>query len=208
MSGPTDITQVIQVAGARAIKTAEEKQAYTILVILTDGSVSDVEATAEKLNEVQESPLSIVIVGIGEDDFTDMAFLDEKGDGQRDIAQFVPFNEHAENMDSLTAATLNEIPEQLVAYFTSKDIQPNPPIALEAGEIPVEPFDEEDEIDLTLSFVDDDEIIFEGDPPAPLKLKAATPASHLDEGGTFLQINQNQMGRIDNRTSTRRGVST
>jgi hypothetical protein len=203
MSGPTDITQVIQAAGARAINTAEEKQAYTILVILTDGSVSDVEATANGLNQIQQAPLSIVIVGIGDGDFSDMSFLDEKGDGQRDIAQFVPFGEYADNMDSLTEATLNEIPGQLVDYFVSKDIQPNPPIALEAEEIPVEPFNEEDESDLTLTFGDDDEINFEGDPPAPIEVKPTPSAGQLGEGATFLKHSKNQMGRIDNRGSTR-----
>lgn len=169
VSGPTDITQVIQAAGAHAIKTAEEKQAYTILVILTDGSVSDVEVTANWLHQIQQAPLSIVIMDIGDGDFTDMSFLDEKGDGQHNIAQFVPFAEHADNTDSLTGANLNKIPGQLVDQFVSNSIQPNPPVALAVEESPVEPFHEEDEIDLTLTFGDDDEIFLTVTHPRQLK---------------------------------------
>ena len=133
------------------------KQAYTILLILTDGSVSDVNATAAAIGQVSDAPLSIVIVGVGNADFRGMRFLDDaRQPGKRDIAQFVEFNKHSRNSVDLTAETLNEIPDQLVGFFTSHGIQPLPAVHRGDNEIVVEPEDEE--IDLSLDFRDDGEI--------------------------------------------------
>jgi hypothetical protein len=166
MSGPTVFTEVIEVAAARAIsnqKAAKQKgaQAYTILLILTDGSVSDVHATAAVLNQASDAPLSVVIVGLGNADFSGMQFLDDaRKPGKRDMAQFVEFNKHSRHSADLTAETLHEIPDQLVSYFTSHGIQPLPAIHRGDDEIVVEP--EEEEIDLSLSFRDDEVIVVNG----------------------------------------------
>ena len=105
--------------------------------------MSDVEATSEVLDEVSEAPLSIVIVGVGEDDFGDMQFLDERksSDGCRDLTQFVEMNAHKEDMDEFTSAALSEIPNQLVDYFQSRGIDNLPPVTVEdEEEIVVAPF--------------------------------------------------------------------
>jgi len=154
MSGPTVITEVVQTAAARAISAQEDAaknglQKYTVLLILTDGAVSDVAATARAINAVSHAPLSIVIVGIGSADFSGMQFLDDNN-GSIDIAQFVDFNTHRHNSAGLTAATLDEIPQQLENYFLRHNIMPNPPIQLQEEEIVVQP--EEEEIDLTIDF--------------------------------------------------------
>jgi len=142
----------------------EGKQAYSILLIITDGSVSDVNATAEALSAASESPLSIVIVGVGEADFNSMEFLDEaKSEGGRDIAQFVEFNAHSHSPQSLTSTTLQEIPNQLVEFFTSHDQFPNATVHANEDEIVVEA--EEEEIDLSLDFGDDAEITVSGGEP-------------------------------------------
>ncbi len=75
MSGPTVFTEVIQTAAARATSAQEAarrkgQQAYTILLILTDGAVSDVQATAQVLDQVSNAPLSVVIIGVGNADFS------------------------------------------------------------------------------------------------------------------------------------------
>jgi len=162
MSGPTVFTEVIQTAAARALSAqdmARQKgeQAYTILLILTDGSVSDVQETAQVLDQVSNAPLSVVIVGVGNADFSGMQFLDDASKpGKRDIAQFVEFNKHSRSSVDLTSETLNEIPDQLVGYFTSNGIQPLPAVHRSDSKILVEP--EEEEIDLSLAFGDDGEI--------------------------------------------------
>ena len=156
MSGPTNFNEVIQMASAKAessLAAAQQvgKQTYTILLIVTDGAVTDINSTTQCLKQVQkDSPISVVIVGVGNADFTSMQFLDDCFDTpnkERDIAQFVPFNEHCSNPSNLTSITLAEIPNQLTTYFQSKGISPNVPVELKEAEIVVE---EEEEIDLSL----------------------------------------------------------
>jgi hypothetical protein len=160
MSGPTVITEVIETAAARANSSQEEaakegKQKYTVLLIVTDGAVSDVAATARCLNAVSQAPLSVIIVGIGGADFSGMRFLDDNN-GSIDIAQFVEFNDHRNDSASLTAATLDEIPNQLENYYIRHNIMPHPPVEVGEEEIVIQP--EEDEIDLTIDFGSDGDI--------------------------------------------------
>jgi hypothetical protein len=160
MSGPTVFDEVIQVAAARAESSISSgKQVYTVLLIVSDGAVSDPNGTAECLRRCSNAPLSVVIVGVGNADFTSMQFLDDAfGPGERDIAQFVSFNQHNRSPSDLSAATLQEIPSQLVAFFQKRGIQPKPSQRVVSGDIVVE---DEEEIDLALN-VNDDEIVVSG----------------------------------------------
>lgn len=165
MSKPTVFSEVMEGAAAHATQAfnaavAKGSQSYTILLILTDGAVSDVNATAACLSKISDSPMSVVIVGVGTADFSAMQFLDDLnagGGGPRDIVQFVPFNQHANSSHSLTQATLEEIPRQLEGYFKSKNIAPGRPVIRTDSGIMVE--DEEDEVDLSLDFGDEEEIV-------------------------------------------------
>jgi Copine/C2 domain len=164
MSGPTLFDQIIDYAANRAttaqqVASSRNQQAYTVLLILTDGAVTDVAATQAALDRASRAPLSVVIVGVGNADFSGMRFLDDSNAtsrGFRDIAQFVPFNEHAKNSVSLTSETLREIPSQLERYFSLMNVAPRPAIKRSDSEIAVE---SEDEIDLTLNIGADDEIV-------------------------------------------------
>lgn len=77
-------------------------QQYFILLIITDGVISDMEETRHAVVQASKLPMSIIIVGVGNADFAAMEFLD--GDNRRlrshtgeeaarDIVQFVPFRE-------------------------------------------------------------------------------------------------------------------
>lgn len=163
MTSPTVFTEVIENAATRAqraLVSAQQKgcQAYTILLIVTDGAVSDSQATASCLNRVSDNPLSVVIVGVGNADFAAMEFLDDLKGG-RDIAQFVQFNKQRASTEDLSSVTLREIPEQLVGYFQSKGIQPLPAIVAKGGDIIVE---EEQEIDLSLDITEDEIVVLAG----------------------------------------------
>lgn len=77
-------------------------QLYHILLILTDGVVTDMADTREAIVRASYQPMSIIIVGVGNADFTDMQILDgddgvlrsPKGEPVlRDIVQFVPFRD-------------------------------------------------------------------------------------------------------------------
>jgi len=90
-----------------------------------------------------------------------MQYLDDSTLG-RDIVQFVPLVAHAHSPPSLAAATLNEIPKQLVQFFQQQGIQPMSKIQIEEEEIILQPYLEEEEIDLTLDLGNDDEIVMGG----------------------------------------------
>ena len=139
---------------------AEGKQSYNILLILSDGAVSDTQATMNALRSAARAPLSIVIVGVGDEDFSDMQFLDDAPqEFGRDMVQFVEFNKYCQNSSALTSQTLREIPEQLVGHFQSRGVAPLPFEQVEEEEIVIEP--EEEEIDLSLD-VSEDEIVVAG----------------------------------------------
>ena len=167
MSGPTVFTEVIETAAARATSSLEQaksigSQSYTILLILTDGAVSDPNETARILEAVSDSPLSVVIVGVGAADFTAMQFLDDFGQkpGHRDIANFVQFNKYSQSSTQLTRATLQEIPNQVVSYFQKHNMAPLSPLHRSDSKIFIEE-EEEEEIDLTLD-IGEDEIVVTG----------------------------------------------
>ena len=165
MSKPTVFTEVLETAAnhantAQQAAAAKGQQAYTVLLIISDGAVSDVNATAASLSKISDSPLSVVIVGVGNADFSAMRFLDDvnaANNGKRDIAQFVAFNQHSHSSQSLTKATLEEIPSQLVSYFRSKNIAPLPAVIRNDNQIIAA--EEEEEIDLSLDFGNEQEIV-------------------------------------------------
>lgn len=53
-----------------------EYKVYTILLILTDGEIHDMPLTLNSIVNSSHLPLSIIIVGIGNADFTNMEILD------------------------------------------------------------------------------------------------------------------------------------
>ena len=92
--------------------------------------------TIDEIVRGAELPLSIVIVGVGEDEFESMDQLDAdqtplysqkyKKYMPRDIVQFVPFGQFKNYLYRLAKETLYEIPGQLVDYFMKKNILPMP----------------------------------------------------------------------------------
>lgn len=49
---------------------------YFVLLILTDGEIHDMEATKTSIVNSSHLPLSIIIVGIGDSNFSNMEILD------------------------------------------------------------------------------------------------------------------------------------
>ena len=166
MSGPTDFSEVISLTAAQAQSKQDAsirigQQSYHILLILTDGAVSDVNTTKHAIQLASHAPLSIVIVGIGNADFSAMQFLDDfqsTGASGRDIVQFVQFSRHQHDKTSLTQATLDEIPDQLVEYFHQQGIMPLPAIKGSRMQLIADDYVEDEDIDLNLEFREDGEI--------------------------------------------------
>ena len=74
---------------------------YFVLLIITDGIITDMDKTIEAIVNASSLPFSIIIVGVGDADFSAMDVLDGddnalRANGRtanRDIVQFVPFNQ-------------------------------------------------------------------------------------------------------------------
>lgn len=59
------------------VNKTKEKQIYHILLILTDGEIHDMTQTKDIIvNEASELPLSIIIIGVGNEKFKMMKQLD------------------------------------------------------------------------------------------------------------------------------------
>ena len=119
---------------------------YFILLMITDGIITDMEQTKEAIVSAADYPVSIIIVGVGEANFDAMEELD--GDDERistqrgkvasrDIVQFVPLRKFnnvpsygGQNFasdqvkESLAREVLAEIPDQFLSYMKSKEIEP------------------------------------------------------------------------------------
>jgi len=158
LSGPTNFSPVIKTAAAMAQrKMSTGALCYTILLIITDGEITDKQATVNAIVAASNLPMSIVIVGVGNSTFTNMEELD--GDdavliassGQRasrDIVQFVKFNDYRNaGPGRLGKETLAELPGQMMDFFTKGKIRPPAKVssAAEVGAAQVHVVDSETE---------------------------------------------------------------
>ncbi|CAM9396399.1 unnamed protein product [Choristocarpus tenellus] len=140
LSGPTLFAPVInQVASTVASLQSSDpsNQTYTILLLLTDGVINDMANTMDALVRAADYPFSVIIVGVGKQDFSSMVVLD--GDNiritnssgkkaARDIVQFVPMRDfRTMSSHALAKEVLYEIPTQVVEYMTANQISPCPP---------------------------------------------------------------------------------
>ena len=93
LSGPTNFSPIISTAAAAAQSFVEGykggQQRYAVLLIMTDGQITDMSQTIEAIARAATLPLSIIIVGVGRDDFSNMSILDgdERKIASRDIVQ-------------------------------------------------------------------------------------------------------------------------
>ncbi|KAM6340957.1 copine-1 isoform 6-T14 [Alca torda] len=127
--GPTNFSPIINHVARFAAHSAEQGTAaqYFILLIITDGEITDLDQTRQAIVNASKLPMSIIIVGVGEADFKAMEFLD--GDNgvlksltgepaARDIVQFVPFRQFKNApREALSQMVLAEVPKQLVSYY-------------------------------------------------------------------------------------------
>lgn len=134
LHGPTNFAPTIQhvVSGARQ---AEKDHIYTILLIITDGEITDMDETIDALVQADDAALSIIIVGVGNDcDFKAMVQLDgddaplasRKRTSRRDLVQFVPlrdFDVRGACQSQLAAELLREVPTQIERWAALKGLR-------------------------------------------------------------------------------------
>ncbi|KAG8131903.1 hypothetical protein E2320_009798 [Naja naja] len=134
--GPTNFSPIINHVARFAAHSMQEKTAsqYYVLLIITDGEITDLDQTRQAIVNASKLPMSIIIIGVGSAEFKAMEFLDGD-DGvlkslagepvARDIVQFVPFRQFQNApREALSQAVLAEIPKQLVSYFKKAGLTP------------------------------------------------------------------------------------
>ncbi|XP_068197482.1 copine-9-like [Antennarius striatus] len=146
--GPTNFAPVINKVANCAAEITDGSQ-YFVLLMITDGVISDMVQTKEAVVNASSLPLSIIIVGVGPAKFDAMEELD--GDdvrvssrgclAERDIVQFVPFRDYINrsgnqvlSMAQLAKDVLAEIPDQLLSFMKSRGIEPR--AALNSSSLP------------------------------------------------------------------------
>ena len=134
MYGPTLFAPMLKLF--KETTSVNKERMYYVLLILTDGCIHDMRETVDQIVECSNQPISIIIVGVGNADFTVMEMLDcddhdlVNGYGisaSRDIVQFVRMNdfkqEGSEDQSQLAEAVLAELPDQLVGYMHDNNIK-------------------------------------------------------------------------------------
>jgi hypothetical protein len=137
--GPTNFSPVINHVANFASAHQHEPSNYFVLLIITDGIITDFKETKEALITASSLPMSVIIVGVGEEDFSAMEVLDgDKGGlehrgkkAQRDIVQFVELGkyltgsrEEGGTNEALARAVLAEVPGQVTAWMKVRGFQP------------------------------------------------------------------------------------
>jgi len=136
--GPTNFSPVINHVAKFAQVYQSDPTNYFVLLIITDGIITDFEETKSALVSASGLPLSVIIVGVGNEDFSAMEILD--GDNgrlqshgkvaQRDVVQFVELRkfvqggEHGWNKELLAKSLLAEIPRQVCTWMKTNGFKP------------------------------------------------------------------------------------
>ncbi|KAG8228246.1 hypothetical protein J437_LFUL012219, partial [Ladona fulva] len=138
--GPTNFAPVINHV-ARFAAAYRDGRNYFILLIITDGIITDMPKTVQAVVAASSLPMSIIIVGVGAADFSAMEELDADSTplrtasgakAVRDIVQFVPLRNFLRpGIDPqgakvrLAKEVLAEIPDQFLGYMQRNRITPH-----------------------------------------------------------------------------------
>ena len=99
---------------------------YYIILLLVSGQCEDIKEMKDVLVKASEYPVSIFIVGLGNDKYEDIALINNEeyaiinsnGDKiKRDIIQFIPIEKTKGDINEIVKEMLNEIPRQVEEYY-------------------------------------------------------------------------------------------
>jgi hypothetical protein len=131
--GPTNFSPVINHVAQFARAYQNDPTNYFVLLIITDGIITDFEETKRSIIGASDLPVSIIIIGVGDEDFSAMDDLDSDDKllrsggmvAKRDIVQFVELRKFIQpgygwSKDLLAKEVLAEIPTQLTSFMKSR----------------------------------------------------------------------------------------
>uniref|UniRef100_A0A8C5ARX3 Copine 8 n=1 Tax=Gadus morhua TaxID=8049 RepID=A0A8C5ARX3_GADMO len=125
--GPTNFSPVINHV-ARYAASVKDGSQYFILLIITDGVISDMAQTKESIVNVRHTHAPMV-----ELDGDEVRISSRGRFAERDIVQFVPFRDYVDrtgnhilSMARLAKDVLAEIPDQFLSYMRTRGVKPSP----------------------------------------------------------------------------------
>ena len=125
LGGHANFAEIIQKAiGIASFNQLQGDKEYTILVLLTDGIIQDLENTLNSIIEAANIPLSIIMIGIGDGDFESFENLDSQlgmyETARRDYVSFIAYRDFIEDTNQLKKKLMQEIPEQILEYVETE----------------------------------------------------------------------------------------
>jgi len=73
--GPTYFSHLIKKVLENSQGSQDQNNNYYVLIILTDGHIDDMRETIDAIVEATSQPISIIIIGVGSSDFSNMVIL-------------------------------------------------------------------------------------------------------------------------------------
>jgi len=100
---------------------------FTIVVIFTEGGISDMKETLDVVDSSGDLPIMFMIVGVGESDFENMEILDgddaaryKKG---KDIVKFLGLEEYKHYQHLIPYELLRKLPVQIDSYMHHHNVK-------------------------------------------------------------------------------------
>jgi len=128
-SGPVMFSELIEysIELAKYFKEHDKKQ-YIVLLIASDGDLSDMTTTQELLEKASDLPLSVIAIGVGSSIFEVFDSLKRKRKHLRGTLQsyekqvrsnfhYIKYNMVKDNQERLAHATFAELPKQFLEYM-------------------------------------------------------------------------------------------
>ncbi|CAI5441283.1 unnamed protein product [Caenorhabditis angaria] len=109
---------------------------YHVLALFTRGEVTDLKDIQQAINAASDAPLSILIIGMGDYDFTSLQKLcAKKKDGKRECCQFIHLKTLLNGADApwknksrIAETALKSVPNHMVQFMHNANIAAKPPI--------------------------------------------------------------------------------
>lgn len=95
---------------------------YGVLLIVTDGIGIEYQDTKRKLSLYSDLPFSIIVVGVGEADCSNLRDLFTNYPSRRKNTTFIELRNHQQDPTSLARAALKQIPAQVIEYMSLNGI--------------------------------------------------------------------------------------
>jgi hypothetical protein len=119
--GPAVFAPVLRLAIGRAADAWSRRHAFTVILVLTDGLVSDVRETIDAVLGAPVTSFCILIVGIGGADFSPMGEIVRC---TRPALKFAPLRQFQRNMEDFSEVLLGDLAIRVRDFCFAKGLKP------------------------------------------------------------------------------------